>query len=146
MDADKARYYGELEKHINSLSAKFREKSVIKQNTYNDIIKCLLLPMGKPSGNFSAKFIYWAKQHFTLIKIGDTDAACCLKSKKPISTYETYYNVIREAHSSISHGGRVKTVFELNSHYSWVPRFAVETYLKQCIKLRVRHENHLNNL
>ena len=31
MDADKARYYEELEKHINSLSAKFREKNVIKQ-------------------------------------------------------------------------------------------------------------------
>ena len=58
MDADKARYYEELEKHINSLSAKFREKSVIKQNTYNDIIKCLLLPKGKSSVAFSAKFVY----------------------------------------------------------------------------------------
>ena len=89
MGADKARYYEELEKHINFLSAKFREKSVIKQNTYNDIIKCLLLPKGKSSVTFSAKFVYWAKQHFSLIKIGDVDVACCLKSKKPICTYET---------------------------------------------------------
>ena len=29
-------YYEQLEKHINSLGSRFREKSVIKQNIYND--------------------------------------------------------------------------------------------------------------
>ena len=72
-DSEETRYYQELEKHINSLSMKFREKSVIKQNSYNDIVKCLLSPKGKPLGNFSAKFMYWVKQHFTLMKIAGAD-------------------------------------------------------------------------
>ncbi|CAF2132348.1 unnamed protein product [Rotaria magnacalcarata] len=137
-DSEETRYYQELEKHINSLSMKFREKSVIKQNSYNDIVTCLLSPKGKPLGNFSAKFMYWVKQHFTLMKIAGADMACCIKSKKNICIYETYYSVIHEAHSSISHGGRDKTLFELNSHYSWIPRFAVEIYLKQCITCQTR--------
>lgn len=56
-------YYKELQKHINCLGEKFREKSVIKQSVYNDIVKCLSLPKGKPSGLFSPKFIYWVKKH-----------------------------------------------------------------------------------
>ena len=68
-------------------------------------------------------------------------------SPKNLSVRMKHCNVIREAHSSISHGGRVKTVFELNSHYSWIPRFAVETYLKQCITCQIRKpfKQHLLN-
>ena len=68
-------------------------------------------------------------------------------SPKNLSVHMKHYNVIRETHSSISHGGRVKTVFALNSHYSWVPRFAVETYLKQCITCQTRKpfKQHLIN-
>ncbi|CAF3396293.1 unnamed protein product [Rotaria socialis] len=52
-------YYKELEKHINSLSERFRAKSVIKQCVYDDIVKCLLLAKGKSSDLFSPKFIHW---------------------------------------------------------------------------------------
>ncbi len=41
------RYYEQLEKHINSLGPKFREKSVMKQYIYKEIIRCLLLLKGK---------------------------------------------------------------------------------------------------
>ncbi|CAF4941562.1 unnamed protein product, partial [Rotaria sp. Silwood2] len=37
-------FYEEVDKHINSLSVKFRQKCVPKQNVYDDIIKCLTLP------------------------------------------------------------------------------------------------------
>jgi hypothetical protein len=131
-------YYKELEKYINSLSKKYQEKSVIKQSVYNDILKCLLLPKGKPLGEFSSKFNFWVKRHFILIKIAGVDIGCCMKSKKPICIYEAYYNVIGEAHATISHGGRDKTIHELNSHYSWIPRFAVEMYLRQCISCQTR--------
>ncbi|CAF1363369.1 unnamed protein product [Adineta steineri] len=138
MENGESLYYKELEKHINSLSERYRSKSVIRQNGYNDIIKCVLLLKGTSSHLFSSKFIHWAKQNFILTKIGGVDICCCIKSKKTICTYETYYNVIGEAHASISHGGRDKTSFELNSHYSWIPRFAIEIFLKQCIHCQTR--------
>ncbi|CAF4638969.1 unnamed protein product, partial [Rotaria sp. Silwood2] len=131
-------YYTELEKYINSLSTKFQENSVIKQSVYDDIIKCLLSSKDKPLGLFSSKFVFWVKKHFIAIKIAGVDIACCIKSKKPICIYETYYNVIREAHITISHGGRDKTIHELNSHYSRIPRFAVEIFLKQCVSCQTR--------
>ncbi|CAF4552577.1 unnamed protein product [Rotaria sp. Silwood2] len=131
-------FYEEVDKHINSLSVKFRQKCVIKQNVYDDIIKCLTLPKGKPSGLYSSKFIYWVKQNFILMKLSGIDIGCCIKLKKPICIYEAYYNVISEGHAAVSHGGRHKTAFELNAHYSWIPRFCIEIFLKQCIPCQTR--------
>ncbi|CAF4463262.1 unnamed protein product [Rotaria sp. Silwood2] len=131
-------FYEEVDKHINSLSVKFRQKCVPKQNVYDDIIKCLTLPKGKPSGLYSSKFIYWVKQNFILMKLSGIDIGCCIKLKKPICIYEAYYNVISEGHAAVSHGGRHKTAFELNAHYSWIPRFCIEIFLKQCIPCQTR--------
>jgi hypothetical protein len=104
IDNQQLRYYEELEKHINASSKNFREKSVIKQNFYDNIIKCLLSPNRKPSGSFPTKFIYWVKKHFVITKIAAIDIACCIKTKKSISVYESYYKVIGEAHAIVSHG------------------------------------------
>jgi len=82
IDNQHLRYYEELEKYINALSKSFLGKSVIKQNVYGNIIKCLLSPKGKPSGSFPAKFMYWVKQHFVLTEIAPIDIACCVKTKK----------------------------------------------------------------
>ncbi|CAF1289996.1 unnamed protein product, partial [Didymodactylos carnosus] len=114
------------------------KKSVIKEKVYDDIVKCLLLPKGKPSDSYSSTFIYWIKHNFVLMKIVGIDIACCVKSKKPICIYDAFYNVISEGHVAVSHGGRHKTVSELNSHYSWTPRFCVEIFLKQCIPCQTR--------
>jgi len=75
---------------------------------------------------------------FILIKIAGIDIVACIKSKKPISVYEAFYNVINQAHTAVSHGGRTKTYFELNSQYSWIPRFCVEIFLKQCLPCQTR--------
>ncbi|CAF1467466.1 unnamed protein product [Didymodactylos carnosus] len=131
-------FYEELEKYINSLSEKFQKKSVFKEKVYDDIVKCLLLPKGKSSDLYSSKFIYWVKHNFVLMKIVDIDIVCCVKSKKPICIYEAFYNVISEGHVTVSHGGRHKTVSVLNSHYSWIPRFCVEIFLKHCIPCQTR--------
>ncbi|CAF3230564.1 unnamed protein product [Rotaria sp. Silwood2] len=111
IDNGEVLYYQELKKHIDSLSEKFREKSVIKQGVYDDIIKCLFIPKGQALGSFSPKFIFWVKQHFVLITIAGVNIACCIKSKKPICIYEAYYNI---------------------------PRFAVEIFLKQCVPCQTR--------
>ncbi|CAF1552184.1 unnamed protein product, partial [Adineta ricciae] len=117
-DNNEVRYFEELENHIKSMSLKFQEKSVIKQCTYNDIIKCLLSPKGSLPDLCTSKFSHWAKRHFVLDKIAGVDIAC--------------------SHDTISHGGRGKTIHELNSHHSWIPRFAVELFLKQCIVCQTR--------
>ncbi|CAF2632946.1 unnamed protein product [Rotaria sp. Silwood2] len=87
-------YYQEVKKHIDSLSEKFREKSVIKQGVYDNVIKYLFISKGQASGS--------------------------------------------EAHATVSHGGRDKTIHELNSHYSWIPRFSVEIFIKQYVPCQTR--------
>ena len=124
-------YYEALQKHIDSISKLFQAKSVIKQNFYNDTMKCLFIPKGQSSGLLPAKFVLWAKTHFLLITIAGADVVCCIKSKKPAYIYEEHYNIISEAHINISHGGRDKTMRELNLHYSWITRFAIEVFIKQ---------------
>ena len=54
---NRLRSYEQLEIPINVLDAKYREKSVIEQNIYNDIVRYLLLTKGRPS-DFSTRFIY----------------------------------------------------------------------------------------
>ncbi|CAF1194249.1 unnamed protein product [Didymodactylos carnosus] len=66
------------------------------------------------------------------------DIACCVKTKKPVRIYESFFNVISECHGSVSHGGRDKTLCEVNSHYSWVPRRAIKIFLKHCTPCQVR--------
>ncbi|CAF1429135.1 unnamed protein product [Rotaria sordida] len=131
-------FYEKVEEHISSLNTNFRAKCVIKQKIYDDIQKCLLAPKGTSDGFHSSTFVYWARQKFVLIKIAGIDIVACTKSKKPICVYEAFYNVITEAHHTVSHGGREKTSFELNSQYSWIPRFCIDIFLKQCIACQTR--------
>jgi hypothetical protein len=126
-------FYERIEEYVNKLDTKFREKCVIKQEMYNKIQKCLLLPKGTSDDEFPAKLVYWVKRKFTLLKIAGNDIVVCVKTKKPVCVYEGFYNVIAEAHGNVSHGGREKTSFEVNSQYSWIPRFCIEIFLKQCI-------------
>ncbi|CAF3991555.1 unnamed protein product, partial [Rotaria sp. Silwood2] len=118
-------FYKKLDEYINSLHEKYREKCVIKQRVYNDILQCLLLPKGTASESCSSKFVYWAKSHFNLVKIAGNDIVTCVKSKKPLCVYEAFHKIIFEAHIAVSHGGREKTYSEISSQYSWLPRFCV---------------------
>lgn len=138
IDTDATPYYEALQNHINSLNKRFQAKCVIKQNVYNDIIKSLLLPKGKSLGSLPAKFLFWAKKTFVLTTVAGVELVYCIKSKKPVCVYEEYYKVINEAHTNISHGGRDKTMHEINLHYSWVPRFAIEIFIHQCISCQTR--------
>ncbi|CAF1619731.1 unnamed protein product [Didymodactylos carnosus] len=110
-------FYSDLDKYIDSLSVKFREKSVIKKKVCEDIVQALLLQKGKTSGSFSPKFVFWAKQNFLLLKIVGIDIACCVKTKKPVCIYESFFNVISECHVSVSHGGRDKTVCDFSVNW-----------------------------
>ncbi|CAF1443538.1 unnamed protein product, partial [Didymodactylos carnosus] len=78
------------------------------------------------------------RQKFSIVKLAGIDVVYCTKSKKPICVYESLFNIIKECHEAVSHGGRDKTLAEVNSHYSWVPKIVVEIYLKTCIAYQVR--------
>ena len=84
----KEKFYDEIEKYIGALSKRFQGKCVVKRNAYDDTLKSLLSPKGKP-GAQSPKFIHWAKKRFILDKIGGSDVVCCIKSKKPLCVYES---------------------------------------------------------
>ena len=56
-DYSKLRYYKQLDKHIRSLSEKVWEKSVIKQNFYNDIVR-KLEKMRKLPSRWLASMVY----------------------------------------------------------------------------------------
>ncbi|CAF4559389.1 unnamed protein product, partial [Didymodactylos carnosus] len=77
-------------------------------------------------------------QKFTIVKLAGIDVIYCTKSKKPICVYESLFNIIKECHEAVSHGGRDKTLTEVNSHYSWVPKIVIEIYLKTCVACQVR--------
>ncbi|CAF2691319.1 unnamed protein product [Rotaria sp. Silwood2] len=72
------------------------------------------------------------------IKIAGNDIVTCVKSKKPLCVYEAFHKIIFEAHIAVSHGGREKTYSEISSQYSWLPRFCVEIFLKQCLPCQTR--------
>ncbi len=50
-------FYEKVNEYIQSLGEKFREKSIIKQEIYNNIQKCLSLPKGTSSDSYSAGFV-----------------------------------------------------------------------------------------
>ncbi|CAF1433609.1 unnamed protein product [Rotaria sordida] len=131
-------FYDKVDEYINSLDQKCRWKAVITQELYNKIQQCLLLPKGTSSNLFSTNFTYWVKHKFVLIKIAAIDVVACIKTKKAVCIYENFYNVINEAHTNIPHGGREKTMYELNCQYSYIPRPAIEIFLKQCVPCQTR--------
>ncbi|CAF1333678.1 unnamed protein product, partial [Didymodactylos carnosus] len=132
------KFYDDVEEYINSLQEKYREKTVIKKHTCDKILKALSLEKGKCSDSLSTNFVYWCRQKFIIVKLANVDVVCCAKNRKPVCVYEALFTVIKECHESISHGGRDKTLSEINSHYSWVPKVVVEIYLKSCVACQVR--------
>ena len=138
IDNNEEVFYKKIDECINSLHKNHRDKCVIKQQMYNNILKCLSLPKGVPCNSYSSKFVYWTKCNFNLVKIAGSDIVFCVKLKKPVCVYEAFYNVISEAHINASQGGREKTYSEIISQYSWIPRFCIEIFLKQCIPCQTR--------
>lgn len=50
-------FYEKVDDHINSLSKNFREKYVIKQQVYNDVLKCLQLLKGTFGDSYASTFV-----------------------------------------------------------------------------------------
>ncbi|CAF0983467.1 unnamed protein product [Didymodactylos carnosus] len=137
-DGSEKGFFDDVEKYVASLQEKYREKTFIRKETYDKILKSLLLEKGTSSESIPTKLVFWARKNFIIEKIAGTDIVCCSKNKKPLCIYESFFNVMKECHLNVSHGGRTKTLNEINSHYSWVPRAVVEIFLRHCLPCQLR--------
>ncbi|CAF1185028.1 unnamed protein product [Didymodactylos carnosus] len=131
-------FFDDVDKHISSLHEKYREKTVIKKDTYDKILMALSLEKGKSSQSLSPKFIFWCRNNFLLSKVAGIDVVYCVKSRKPVCLYESFYTVVSECHQNISRGGRHKMLPEIASQYSWIPKFVIEIFLKHYFACQVR--------
>ena len=127
-----------MDRYLNSLSRKNREKALLTQATYNDILKLLLAGQAQeeqaqgstadPDANHSIpgdvdidpsldtpQFRFWVRKMFTVQKIGDVDVVA--HNDKPVAVQEQLYDILIHCHAQTSHGGRDKTSAMVNEHY-----------------------------
>ncbi|CAF4543180.1 unnamed protein product, partial [Didymodactylos carnosus] len=86
---------------------KFRDKYLIKQDMYDDIILTLRDGWG------TAQFKFWVNKHFKLVKIGETNVVYGMKVNQPVVTYEQLFRKVKECHERVGHFGRDKTWAEV---------------------------------
>ncbi|KAI7819022.1 hypothetical protein BC939DRAFT_400851, partial [Gamsiella multidivaricata] len=116
------------EEYLLSLSPKKREKALLTNSMYQQILMVLLQP--KNTQVSTAQFRFWAKKMFTLSTVETHHIVC--HGGKPVATKECLYDVLIYCHRKSSHGGRDKTSAEIRQHYSWVPKELIARFVRQC--------------
>ena len=106
----KETFYQKLEKYIETLDVKKRNKYTIKNAMYVDILNVL---KGKKA-SVSPKFKFWVKQTFRCVQIGSTDIIYVLKNNLPLITHEEIFYKIADCHTAVGHSGRDKTWAEVD--------------------------------
>jgi hypothetical protein len=102
-------FYARVDSYIQALSKRKQEKFVIKSETHKQVVQILK----KEEGNFGAKFKFWAKQRFYLVKISDQEILYSSKEKLPVVIFENLFQKIDECHTAVGHLGRDKTWHEV---------------------------------
>ena len=105
-----------LNGYILSLSPKKRDKALIPQKRYDNILAVLRDP--KCTTIESAQFRFWAKKMFRLV-MDDGGLGVVCHEGKPVAVREQLYDVLTAAHGQASHGGRDKTSAQVRKYYSW---------------------------
>ena len=105
-----------LNDYILSLSPKKRDKALIPQKRYDNILAVLKDP--KCTTIESAQFRFWAKKMFRLSQDEPGNYIVCHEGK-PVAVRERLYAVLTESHNRAQHGGRDKTSAEVRKLYSW---------------------------
>jgi len=103
-------FYSKVNAYIKALNQRKRDKYVIKTETYKQVVQIL----AKEEYKSGAKFKFWAKQRFYLVKIGDQQILYSSKEKLPAVTFERMFQKIDECHSAVGHLERDKTWSEVN--------------------------------
>ena len=105
-------FYTIVTAYIEALNPRKRDKYLMKTETYNQVLQIL---RGTAKKN-EAKFKFWAKQRFYIVKIGDQEILYSSKEKLSVVTYENLFEKINECHTAVGHLGRDKTWHEVGFH------------------------------
>ncbi|CAF0945455.1 unnamed protein product [Didymodactylos carnosus] len=97
-------FYEKLDAHIQNMNEKFRNKFVIKQAMYEDIVLTLKEGWGSPN------FKFWANSNFKLVTIGEQQIVYGAKNNHPVVTYEQMYSKLKESHERVGHHGRLSMI------------------------------------
>lgn len=127
-----------MEEYLRSLARKTRDKALLTQATYNDVLKLLLAGLenlekaehstADPHANHAipehvdinpeldtAQFRFWVRKTFTVIKVSGVDVVA--HNGKPVAVQEQLYDILIHCHAQTQHGGRDKTAAMINDHY-----------------------------
>ena len=105
-----------LNDYIASLSPKKRDKALIGQKRYDNILAVLRDP--RCTTIESAQFRFWAKKMFRLGPEGP-ESNLVHHEGKPVAVRESLYRILVDAHSRANHGGRDKTSTEVRKNFAW---------------------------
>lgn len=130
-----------LNEYILSLSPKKRDKALIPQKRYDNILAVLKDP--KCTTIESAQFRFWAKKMFRLSNEDGNGSIVCHEGK-PVAVREQLYQVLTESHNRAQHGGRDKTSAEVRKHYSWVPKELIARFVRHCPSCTLRRSSPLD--
>jgi hypothetical protein len=148
-----------VSKYIDSLSAKFKEKTFLFRSTINDIRKILLAPNDHDIRD--SKFRSWAKNSFKLLSIGSQHFVCEIPSNRkitsirnnnkeimdlPILAREDMYYEFCSAHDTIIHGGQKPTYIKLTEKWSGINQKFVNSFVNSCLICIGRKDKRNNQL
>ncbi|CUS10017.1 unnamed protein product [Tuber aestivum] len=129
-----------LNEYILSLSPKKRDKALIPQKRYDNILAVLRDP--KCTTIESAQFRFWAKKMFRLVPDDDNVGVVCHEGK-PVAVREQLYHVLTSSHGQAQHGGRDKTSAQVRKYFSWVPKELIARFVRNCPSCTLRRSNPL---
>lgn len=106
-----AQFDAMVDEYLASLSVKKRDKALLTQQMYDDILTVLLNPTQTKTG--SAQFRFWSKKMFRLVTT--QVAHIVIHDNKPVAVKEQLYDVLVQCHGQANHGGRDKTAAQVFS-------------------------------
>lgn len=91
--------------YLDGLSQRKREKALITQKMYDDVL--LILRDPRNTATTTAQFRFWAKKMFAILEYKGEHVVT--HDKRPVAVKEQIYDVLVYCHGQASHGGRDKT-------------------------------------
>jgi hypothetical protein len=100
----------EMVGYLMKLSDKKKEKALLSQKMYDEVLRVLHDPTDVKIG--TAQFRFWVKKTFNLTTFGGDNIIC--QGDRPVAVKEQIYEVLIHCHAAAGHGGRDKTSTEVS--------------------------------
>lgn len=121
-------FQGILVDYMEGLNPRKREKALMSQTMYDEILSILAEPNN--TRDSTAQFRFWAKKMFRLVVTAH--AQVVTHENRPVAVREQIYDVLVQCHAQCSHGGRDKTSNQVRRFYSWIPKELIARFVKAC--------------